>query len=645
MAPKKDKGKKNENAVIFNQVERTLLEQEVAECNRKIARLRSSVSEYEACNEELQNALEKLDEDRADIIAFLKKQLSTKIEEYNELKEKVDGLIEIRDRETKQFHETVTELQNNFTRMKDQLTSENKLLAGKLNTLEEFRFIRDDLMQRFNAQEQKFVDQEMCYKRIIYETEKKFVIGKDKLKKEMEARLLQLAQDFQDATEIRIAASTHRVIRENIAISNELDNILNTQQKISEQNEMYKENIRAAFIAKEVAEEERDTAINKSVIQLKVIDQFTTAFEKIKKGKALCDKKIRDFEALQAKVEKLTKENDNLTLQVRILEQNLHAKLCSHNKDIVDACKISKERDKLRKILQNAAFAIQAALKLDQWAYSNPERQAMDRQLLLTNLLQIVTQFRETQRAESLATIASFSNIYNKGDLGLLPKPEPKQKTSWQSCYEYSHISQAQKLQSGRESEQSETAPSLLSSSPSGSLKTIPSMHALSIKSDNKIVISEAKPSLSSFVSSTQSTASDDEESQLSKDNKTDLEKQLLASKIEIQKSILKDLALSQLSFKRSSLSIIQNPTEATESTISIHKKLTTRIESGHNFKDLQSSEHDLSDLGKPEQEKILETTENKVLEESTDKKTEKPPELITDETKIDRPLEQSNIM
>lgn len=630
MAPKKDKGKKNENAGVFNQVEKTLLEQEINECNRKIARLRSAVSQFEAHNEELQNALDKLDENRADIIAFLKKQLSTKIEEYNEQKEKVDSLIEIRDRETIQFNETVTELQKNFTRMKDQLTSENKLLAGKLNTLEEFRFMRDDLMKKYDAQEKKFEDQEMCYRRIIYETEKKFVISKDKLKKEMETRLLQLAQDFQDATEIRIAASTHRVIRENIAISNELDNILSAQQKISDQNEMFKENIRAAIIAKEVAEEERDAAINKSVIQLKVIDQFTTAFENIKKEKGECDKKNHDFEALQAKVENLSKENDNLTLQVRILEQKLHAKLSGQNKEIVDASKIGKERDKLLKILLNAAFAIEAALKLEKWACTNPERKTEDRQLFLTNLLQIVTQFRETQKAESLATIASFSDIYNRGDLGFVPKPETKQNASWQAGY--SRISYGQKLQSGTvrgESGKSETATSLLSSSASESLKTIPSLHVLPSISIKKIV-PETKLSQESFIVSTKSLASDEEEAELSKNSKTDIEKQLLASKLEIQKSILKDLAFSQLSLKKSSLSMARKSKEGIEaqkSPTSLHKRSVIRIESGQNFREIQASKHDLSVVEPSEQKQLLEMTDDTASEERTDEKTEKLPE------------------
>lgn len=544
MAPKKKAEEEpagaRGGAHAFTEVDKTFLELQLAEANRKVARLRSAVDEYELRNEELQKAYDKLDEDRANIIAYLKKTLNLKNEENNELKDKVKGLEETREIEVAQFKETVNELERNFTIMKDQLTSENKLLAGKLNTLEEFRAIRDDLMRKFEKQEQDFKDQEMKYKRIIYDAEKKFVIGKDKLKKEMEGRLLQLAQDFQDATELRIAASTHRVIRENIAINNELDSILSTQAKLADQNERYKESERAAKVAMELAEEERDKAINKNVVQLKVIDQLTTALQNIKKDRALFEKRNYDLDVLQTKIQHLTQENSNLTLQVRILEQNLHGKLNDQNRALVEASKIEKERSKLKDILKEAATAIQAALKLDQWAMTDKTRTVMDRQTLLSRLLDIVTQYRDTLRAESMDTLASLGKVYEEGDLGFVPKPPQKKSTA-------SVVVSAVSRESLRPERRSVSSVSLSSSS-IGSVKTVPSMKIIPVSSEPELA---AKESLQSFVTSTKSTVSEESVEEEEDLNLTDIERQLAASKAEIQRSIMKDLAYSQTTIKK----------------------------------------------------------------------------------------------
>ncbi|CAH0682943.1 unnamed protein product [Spodoptera exigua] len=543
MAPKKDPKKKvpEDTRGAFTEVERTLYELQLADCNRKVARLRQAVDEFEIRNEELQKAYDKLDEDRADIIAYLKKTLNVKTEENNELKEKVKGLEELREIETNQFKESVDELKKNFTTMKDQLTSENKLLAGKLNTLEEFRAIRDDLMRKFDNQERSFEEQEIKYKRMIYDAEKKFIIGKDKLKREMEERLLHLAQEFQDASEMRIAASTHRVIRENIALNNQLDSLLMTQAKVAEQNEKFREDERAAQCAREVAEEERDKAINKSIIQLKVIDQLTTAFQDVKKQKALYDKTQFDNEKLQIRTQKLTKENERLLLRVRILEQNLHATMDEQNKSIVEAAKILREREKYKKILKEAAFAVESALKADHWSKLDPTREIADREIVLKNILAVIKQYHDAARAESVESLISLSNIYDKGDLGFEPKPAPRK-----SLATGTGIGTTSSLQSFEE-KHSDVSGSSAPSSSIASIKTIPSISLLPIEENDQLPsLRESVPSFT--VTSLHSSLESQVEEEEDKDGLDDISKMLEKSKLEMQKSLMLDMAYSQMS-------------------------------------------------------------------------------------------------
>lgn len=424
------KGKKEKKQVdpnLLTEVDKTFYELQITDLNRKLARLRSLTKELEEKNEELVEQNKKLDEDHGDIIMFLKRTLQEKADEMSELQERLKATQEMRQEETEQFLTKIEDMEIEYRQMHEQLTSEIKLLSGKLNSLEEFRVQRDELMRKFDEQNKAMNEQEMRHKRELYEIERKFIVGKDKLKKEMEARLLQLSTEFQDATEIRIAATTHRVIRENIAINNELELMLQTHHNLVGENDKLKNKDRHFRLHAELHEAETRKSLYKNKIQFNVIEKLTEEHEQLRNHLLKYADGEKEIIRISRDLKEAKQTNINLNLNMRILEQNLHHSRCDRTSLETELLYLRDEYNRLSDILFQSVIAIQDTLdmKLDM----NEGREIEEgealakRENLLQTLLKIMSRATEERpRKPSLESVDSMSATYKRGDLGFVPK-------------------------------------------------------------------------------------------------------------------------------------------------------------------------------------------------------------------------------
>ncbi|KAK7871261.1 hypothetical protein R5R35_007548 [Gryllus longicercus] len=415
---KKGKKGKKEPTEGITEVERELFTIQIADLTAKVERLKARCLELEASNVEFEENIKHLDEDRGDVITYLRTQADQKQDEIEELEERVEGLIRARENDVSMYKEIIRQSEHDFKIMHEQLTSEIKLLTGKLNSLEDFRLQRDDLVKKFKLQEEQMGVQDEKHKQIIYEVEKKFIIAKDKLKKEMEGKLLQLSSNFSDATEIRIAATTHHAIRENIAINNELDRIIATHNKLMAENEKiknYDKELRQKF---ELVEEEKRILLRKNSVLLKLLNRLAREHQDMEVFLGELEREAQVSELCQLKLEEAERALKQAQLETRFETQKVHGALYEQQelKMLADEAKL--RGDKLNAVVEQCVSAIQEVITVTEGQDETSMLQA--RETLLSRLLTLMDS--STLQYITVPPPKEKKSMYETGDLGLVPK-------------------------------------------------------------------------------------------------------------------------------------------------------------------------------------------------------------------------------
>ncbi|PNF33856.1 hypothetical protein B7P43_G07682 [Cryptotermes secundus] len=241
----------------------------------------------------------------------------------------------------------------------------------------------------------------------------------------MEARLLQLSMDFQDATHIRIAATTHRAIRENIAVNNELEKMLETQRNLRKENEMMKERDRQLNLEVRLREEERDIVLAKNMVQNKLINRLSTEYDEMARNIGSMQNSAQRAVEVEQQVQETRQFLDRAVRQIAVLEEKLQATEYEKNESISKLLQSNIETYKLQKILHAAVKSVKEALEIQTHPSSDEAFNLSLRENLLNNLLQMLNtaDFLEFEKnEEKLVSLMKTSAMYVIGDLGLVPR-------------------------------------------------------------------------------------------------------------------------------------------------------------------------------------------------------------------------------
>lgn len=417
----------------LSNVDKTFFELTITDLNNKLSHLRTHTVKLEERNEELETQITQLTEDRADVTAYLDRSLRIKISNIRDLEEKLSELAKVRADETKNFQKQIHDLELKFKTMQEELTSEIKLLNGKLNSLEEFRIQKDELMAKFDQQDMDLKEQTKRHQTVLYDMERKQVVDKDRLKRDVENKLLQLSNEFAKANEIRIAAHVQRLVRENIALNNELDRMMFSQRRLQTENKAIKCKGTDDIALANTVHTENKILIRTCDAQLEIIKKLTDECEGLKQK---AQHQYETEHLLKHSTQRETNARDELDgnqHKIKQLEQHVHWMKTECDANVLIAKQYAAEVMRLLGILHKLKLTIKSAIrgqKQDDDDVDNNdllEYRHMQRNTLLSELMKVVMETGDGPAiVSSSETISSVGNVYAKGDAGITPRDSAK---------------------------------------------------------------------------------------------------------------------------------------------------------------------------------------------------------------------------
>ncbi|XP_035683625.1 cilia- and flagella-associated protein 157-like [Branchiostoma floridae] len=303
-----------------------------------------------------------MSEDKKEIVSFLKKTLEQRNDEIADLNDRLVGLQQAKDQEKDTYEQQLATLRTEFQETKDQLTSENMILGGKLASLEEFKVQKEDLMAKFAQMEDNLQHQREDHEEQMYQLERKAVVDKDRLKKEMVMKVNQVAAEFRKVSNKQMAETTKRTIRENVSINAQLSKMSDkTLDLIAENDELRaKEKDQRQRI--EMLEATEKELAKKNHSNQKIIRMLT---EKAKQTEAvLAEMEVREQEVqdIDAEISLVRSQNEAMSQELQKISAELEQKgdeVSLLQEKLKDE---RKARGKLEQLIRDAAHSLHSTL-------------------------------------------------------------------------------------------------------------------------------------------------------------------------------------------------------------------------------------------------------------------------------------------
>ncbi|CAH2316230.1 Hypothetical predicted protein [Pelobates cultripes] len=335
---------------------------QIRDLEGRIERYQKKLDEICAKESVVQSQLDQQSSDKKEIVSFLKRTLNERVDEIADLNDQLLGLQQAKDAEKDAYEAQMAQLRHEFQETRDRLSSENMLLAGKLASLEEFRVQKEELMAKFAALEEKLKKQEEDHKETLYKIEKKAVLDKDRLKKEMVLRVNAVAAEFRRVSNHQMAETTKRAIRENVSISSQLAKMSDKSMDLMQENDCLKDQEEELRKHLEMLEENERELVKKNISNQKVIRMLTEKCKELQDMLDLSEQTEIELNRVQKEHEDLQEEAETMRLKSSAIEEELQAAKQETKSLNLQLEEERRRRESVDKVLGQAATSLKDVL-------------------------------------------------------------------------------------------------------------------------------------------------------------------------------------------------------------------------------------------------------------------------------------------
>lgn len=335
---------------------------QIKDLEQRLVRYQKRCDELEIANGKFVEKFEQLDTDKREIIELLKRQEKQKTDEIVDLTDRLHGLHQTKQMEKEQYETQIHNLRNELDQVREQLTSENMILNGKLASLEEFRMQKDDLMAKFAMMENELEEMDKNHKQSIYELEKKQIIDKDRMKKDMFVRVDQLVSEFRKVSDKQMAETTKRTIRENVSITAQMSKMSDKTVELIEENDGLKAKEKKLLNKLKILEHNEKELTKKNLSGQKLINMLTEKCHELEDSLTVFQQRENEFEdklheneIFQSQIEKHKEETETVKSSLKDAQRKLE-------ESQKETALLKAQNTKIEEILKDAADAIKNAL-------------------------------------------------------------------------------------------------------------------------------------------------------------------------------------------------------------------------------------------------------------------------------------------